>query len=678
MLFKTNVICLFLDLYKQINIYLKEKEIEVNMKHIFLVFLFLLILLKSIFLFSIPLYLQLEFKDQGYIPIILKGNIDEDQLAGSGCRILSKTEEFSTAKISLEDFPKLNEITDLTIYPAKPDEPLLDESTSDLMIGENYAGCNADAAQAAGIDGTGVIVGILDYYPLNWKHEDFNITGWNTEDLRVLYIWNQQDDSGTHPTGFDFGSEYSKADLMADNGPLINSGSHGTGCTGITAGDGSASGTENPRMGIAPGAEIIYVHKIWDETGTLNAITYFQNKANELNRPIVISYSGGTKYGFADGSDPVSQAFDSFCENGRLAVVACGNYYTTTDHGLGTTTFGNPTNGIGFIIDSYTNSGSEPFDDLVDIVFFYKLGDNFDVTVTDPGSNSYETTVLDEDESFDTAYGKLHIFHSDDASLEVVVTDEVGTVTVGDDWTIALNVPDASYDDEGGNWSSWVYEKNIAAHHSTHNTSDITLNINSSGQDCISVAGHSKTSGSIYSGSSAGLTFDNRQKPEISAPTNAYTADNASANSYSSLGGTSGAAPHAAGALALMLQRFPNITPAQARSQLTDYAFTDTQTAAFGTEPNKRFGYGKLNAFRAVFPQLDVPENVQIELLNNDTEIRISWDNEGFEYKIYSSTDPTADFPGESWTLETTVTNVNEITLSNNFDAKRFFIVTVD
>ena len=648
------------------------------MKQIFLLFIFILIPLKANFLFSIPLYLQLEYNDQDYIPIILKGNIDAEQLAESGCRILSQMDEFTTAKINLEDFAKLQEITDLTIYSAKPDKPLLDESTSDLMSGDNYTGCNADAVQAAGIDGTGVIVGILDYYPLNWKHEDFHTTGWNTDDLRVLYIWNQQDDSGTHPTGFDFGSEYAKADLMADNGPLINSGSHGTGCTGIAVGDGSASGTGNPRMGMAPGADIIYVHKIWDDTGTINAIAYFQNKANELNRPIVISYSGGTRYGFADGSDPVSQAFNSFCENGRLAAVACGNYYTTTDHALGTTIFGSPTNGINFTIDNYTNSGSEPFDDLVDIVFFYKQGDNFDITVTDPGSNSYETTVLDDDESFDTAYGKLIIYHNDDASVEVVVTDEVGVVSVGDNWTIALSVPDAGYDDEGGNWSSWIYEKNITAHFTTFNTSDITLNIYSSGQDCISVAGHSKTSGSIYSGSSAGLTFDSRQKPEISAPTYAYTADNLSTNSYSSLGGTSGAAPHAAGALALILQRFPSITPEQARSQLTDYAFTDTHTAAYGTEPNKRFGYGKLNAFRAVFPQLDAPENIQIELLNNNTEIRISWDNEGFEYKIYSSADSAADFPGESWTLETTVTNDNEVTLSNNFDAKRFFIVTVD
>jgi len=646
-----------------------KKEIK-----IFFVFLIYIISLNSI---SIPLYLQMEYEDNRYIPLILKGSVKNDLLERSGCRILSQTEEFTTVQIAQENLSLLT-ASDLIINPAKPDEPLLDQSTSDLINVDNYVGCNADAVQSAGFDGSGIIVGILDYYPLNWKHDDFNTSGWDTDDLRVLYIWNQQDDSGTHPAGFNFGSEYSKEDLMIDNGPLINSGSHGTGCTGITAGDGSGSGVGDPRKGMAPGSDIIYVHKIWDSTGTINAMTYFQNKANELNRPIVISFSGGTKYGFPDGSDDVSQAVDNFCGEGRLMAIAGGNYYTTTDHALGTTTFGNSTNDISVTVDSYTNTGSGEFDDLVEAIFFFKQGDNFDVTVTDPGLTNYNTTVLDDDEVFDTAFGRLLINHNEDASIEVVVTDSVGIITLDDTWLIELIVPDSSFDDEGGNWSAWIYEKNITAHFDTHNTSDITLNIFASAQQCIGVAAHSKTSGSMMSYSSSGLTYDGRQKPEISAPTSAYTANNSGSTTYSALGGTSGACPHAAGTLTLMLQRFPDLTPDIARSLLTDYAFTDTQTAAYGTEPNKRYGYGKLNAFRSVFPQLDAPENIQIEFQNNNTEIRISWDNEGFEYKVYSCNTPDTDFPGENWTLETSVTDIGEVILPYNLEEKRFFIVTVD
>jgi len=421
---------------------------------------------------SIPIYLQLEYDNEGYVPLILKGTIDIDLLERFGCRILSQTEEFITVRITSEKLPLLAAATDMIIHPAKPDEPLLDQSTSNLMTGNNYVGCHADTVQSAGINGSGVIVGILDFYPLNWKHDDFNTSGWDTDDLRVLYIWNQQDDNGSHPTGFSFGSEYTKADLIADNGPVINSGSHGTGCTGITSGDGSASGAGNPRKGMAPGSDIIYVHKIWDSTGTINAMTYFQNKANELNRPIVISFSGGTKYGFPDGSDDVSQVVDNFCREGRLMAIAGGNYYTTTDHALGTATFGNPSNNISITIDSYTDTGSGEYDDLIESIFFFKQGDNFKITVTDPGLITYETTVLDDDEVFDTDFGRLLINHHDDASIEVIVTDYLGTVTSGDTWLIELAVSDTIFDDEGGNWSAWIYEKNISAHYDTYNTGD--------------------------------------------------------------------------------------------------------------------------------------------------------------------------------------------------------------
>lgn len=638
----------------------------------------ILILISSLFSSAIPFYNRAEFYDTGFIPLIIKGSVNRQLLEDIGCRIMSQREDYTFVRLPVEQLGKLDLFENYTIYPAKPDEPLLEQSTSDLKNGSYYAGCNADAAQAAGIDGDNVIIGILDYYPLNWKHEDFHETGWNTNDLRVLYIWNQQDDSGTHPSGFDFGSEYTKADLMADNGPLISGGSHGTQCSGIAAGDGSASGAGSPRMGIAPAADIIYIHKIWDDTGTINAINYFQDKADELQRPIVISFSGGTKYGFPDGSDLVSQTFDNFCQTERLIAVAGGNYYTTSDHALGTATFGNPSQNIIVTIDSYTNSGSEPFDDLIDAIFFFKQGDNCDIEVTDPGFNSYITTILDDDEVFDTPYGRLYLAHNDDASIEVVITDEVGIVSSGDSWKITLSVPDPAYDDEGGNWSAWIYEKNITGHFSTYNSSDVTLNIYATGQDCISVAAHSKTSGSMQSYSSAGLTYDGRQKPEISAPTGAYTANNSGTNTYSALGGTSGAAPHVAGTLALMLQRFPGLTPDLARQQLIDYTYTDAQTAAYGTEPNKRFGYGKLNSFRAVFPQLDAPENVQITLQNNNSEIKINWDNEGFEYRIYSSSNPAAGFPGDDWTLEAVVTDTGELILSNSFGEKKFFLVTVD
>ncbi len=112
---------------------------------------------------------------------------------------------------------------------------------------------------------------------------------------------------------------------MSDNGPAITSGNHGTQCTGIATGDGSASGVGNPRMGMAPKAEIITLEKS-DTVRILLMLNIFADKAAEYGKPIVVSFSGGSKYGITDGRDPSSVALADFGSEGSIAVIAAGNY----------------------------------------------------------------------------------------------------------------------------------------------------------------------------------------------------------------------------------------------------------------------------------------------------------------------------------------------------------------
>jgi len=143
--------------------------------------------------------------------------------------------------------------------------------------------------------------------------------------------------------------------------------------------------------------------------------------------------------------------------------------------------------------------------------------------------------------------------------------------------------------------------------------------------------------------------MDNRKKPDISAPTGANAPSNTDPTSYASIGGTSGAAPHMAGALALLMEQYPDLSPEDAKSLFIDAVYTDAVTESYGTEPNNRFGYGKLNTFCSGFEIQTTPSDFVCDSVG--TDVNFTWTNTGLIYRIYSSEDPYASFPGDDWTI---------------------------
>lgn len=125
------------------------------------------------------------------------------------------------------------------------------------------------------------------------------------------------------------------------------------------------------------------------------------------------------------------------------------------------------------------------------------------------------------------------------------------------------------------------------------------------------------TVGEVSGFSSRGPTPDGRMKPDVSAPgqlvssavnnrqfagwMNDYTTYKSQFNNetqyWTMFSGTSMAAPHAAGVIALFLQACPTLNPEQVRDILRR---TSTRDAITGSDSGNSYGYGRINALEGL------------------------------------------------------------------------------
>ena len=97
-----------------------------------------------------------------------------------------------------------------------------------------------------------------------------------------------------------------------------------------------------------------------------------------------------------------------------------------------------------------------------------------------------------------------------------------------------------------------------------------------------------------------GRFSDSYTKPDVCAPgTDVYSAEANSGNRFISETGTSQACPHVSALAALMLQALPSLRPADVMSILRSTAEPE-KSYPWQSSPNNDYGYGTVNALRAV------------------------------------------------------------------------------
>jgi subtilisin family serine protease len=555
-----------------------------------------------------------------------------DALRSRGIAINSVMGDVVTAKVSLSKLEQMAHWPEV-IYVEGPgvlspaSEPV-EVSMPQLVRSVPLTG--ALEWHEAGIDGTGVVIGVVDT-GVDWTHMDFRTSRdfeFYEESTRLLGVWDQTH-IGERPQGFSYGVEYTRTAIDMALGsedyeriPLFdanpNAPSHGTQALGIVGSDGSSS--ELGIVGMAPGADLIAVKSPLTFDTVLDGVNYIFNKAG--GRPAVASLSLGSHLGAHDGTSNFERALDKLANKpGHVVVVSAGNEGDEDIHIGGSLS---STESIMFTFDIPSNPDFSRYS----FNFWYSHHPDapLEVRVIGPGGQgvSSVTTGQLHDEStpvggvfVDNASNGTNPNNGDNELLITVYGRLLGAKEelASGRWMIELRAPRL-----GLSFDGWALNTEFT---SSNADNDSTVRIPATAHRVIAVGAYvSRTQwvslndglqvfgldndiGEIAEFSSRGPTRDGRIKPELVAP-GSMIASSLSKDSVKLLPrsyimndgvhavnrGTSFAAPHVAGAAALLLQENPSLNTAGVLRRLKNNALQDNFT---GFSDSNIFGHGKLD-----------------------------------------------------------------------------------
>ncbi len=513
-------------------------------------------------------------------------------------------------------------------------QPFLDQTRNYLGIDLIYNGIHLPQ----GYDGSGVVVGIIDD-GFEYTHPSFYDTAGNT--LRVKRVWNQRDTTGTAPSGFSYGSEYSTTNEIIASPTDDDSAVHGSHVAGIAAGCGAPSGNGTAYRGMAPGADIVLVSSIFTEASVLDAIQYINNYARSVGKPCVINMSFGTLVGSHDGTGLSDRFFTSYISENTdsIALVAsAGNsgdenahiekHFSTTDtsftSNLDFYSLRDLSGEIGLWCDrnfrfalSLVNSNTNVQDDFSG---FFATGTDTLIETQLWSSDSTKFDLTIHLSSLDTTNNRYHAFvtFSDRPSFrnKLYLTVRCDTTAVMHGWGDAFtfeadNIVSGTIGGDslytiGGFGANTDAVISVGAYTTRHKA--VTY-------DGETIQYNEKI-GQITSFSSMGPTLDGRVKPDIAAPgelvVSAYNTFGTNAimtmvydttmwsgrtAEYGIESGTSMSSPMVTGIVALWMQHNPALGTDSLRAIMHRTARNDRFTGNAAVSPNNIWGYGKVNAF---------------------------------------------------------------------------------
>jgi subtilisin family serine protease len=521
-----------------------------------------------------------------------RGNLDGVESLGG--TIGSVRGDIATVDIPLNSLNALSRMDNIIyIEASKKVKPSLDISVpatgADLLRG-------GVPPSWTGITGKGVIIGIVDT-GIDLTHPDFRDAAGKT---RILYLLDQTKKTGQECTN-----------AMIDSGTCneTDTEGHGTHVSGIAAGNGSASNFRY--VGMAPEADLIFVKTTFDTQAILDGISYIEQKAKSLGNPCVINLSLGGHIDPHDGTSNYSVGLDNDSGPGEIIVGAAGNEADDGIHASGNVSQGKQT-------QRAFNVRSGTLEVIVDT--WYSGSDSMSVEVIPPGCNSTGPVAPGGNNIFTNACGNITVVSSlnnpNNGDKEIYI--DLRNHPSPGRWVFSLSGSSIA----NGRFDSWTATDNEPA---TFESPDSSVTLDDTGCTTRVISAASYVTRPVFlSDPSAGhvSAFSSRgprrlcskcsyvQKPDIAAPgqwiMSAFSKDtlfpdrvlfDPFGGPYIMKQGTSMSTPHVVGAVALLLQQTPALTPEDVKDSLFQTAKVDAFT---GSVPNNIWGYGKLNVFNAV------------------------------------------------------------------------------
>ncbi|MEN9354455.1 MAG: hypothetical protein RL318_1780 [Fibrobacterota bacterium] len=504
-------------------------------------------------------------------------------------------------KVASDSLAALENVPGITTIEAAPrySSHALDESRTLIRAAPVHRGTGLSKPH----HGTKSLIGIVDV-GFDLGHYAFLDSTGNS---RIVRVWDHTDKTGKPPAGFTTGSLFSGA-AIANLGHTASQSHHGTHVTGLAAGrEWSPSGGE--WWGVADDARIVLVECGNGCSAMNDGIKYIYQLADSLKLPAVVNLSWGNLNGPRDGNGTDCALMKTLVGPGKLAVVSAGNAGGQAGHAVHT--FAGDTARLALQVSTGVETSGQ---DTIRKVFFnevelwgdsaltYKswvefLDTNNTVLTTSPletsGRTTWKNISLIKPSGKDTFWvsgnlerragkggTKLSVStNRPDTRLRVGITATQGTVHgwIWENGMSFLNPPSAEC-------------PKCIAPDSDHMISDKATCASVVSVGAVDGAGHATWF------TSKGPGRATRVKPDLASPGfNIVSSLNSSVNdgwsvsgvagpyTWGAMSGTSMSAPLVTGALALLLEANPKLTPDSAVALLKNKSTTFDPAIGWGT-----------------------------------------------------------------------------------------------